>query len=102
MTHTHTHTHTLTKLLIIVGTSAERGIKKWREHCIQPDSDSTSESDGHIYDLPLIQKYLDRCSWSQHLPFLPNSERNHQNLCKRSVASLCKCLAGKHKQRPAP
>ncbi|XP_041367280.1 solute carrier family 23 member 1-like [Gigantopelta aegis] len=83
------------------GTAAERGIQKWRERSTHPD-DYSSASDMHIYDLPLVQKYLDQCKWTRYLPFLPTSEGNNQRKCQCSIASLCKCFVKKQKNTNVP
>ncbi|XP_053373096.1 solute carrier family 23 member 1-like isoform X2 [Mercenaria mercenaria] len=54
----------------IPGTAEERGIDKWRKH--EHDGDeSGADNSMHIYDLPLIQKYLDRVSVFRYVPFCP-------------------------------
>lgn len=54
----------------IPGTDEERGIIKWRrldkrDSSFQPDALKT-------YEIPLIQKYLDKWSICKYLPFCPN------------------------------
>ncbi|WAQ95015.1 S23A1-like protein [Mya arenaria] len=54
----------------IPGTPKERGLLDWRKL-----SSGTAESQNarmHIYDLPLIQTYLDNISWLKYVPFCPN------------------------------
>ncbi|WAQ95016.1 S23A1-like protein [Mya arenaria] len=54
----------------IPGTPKERGLLDWRKL-----STGTAESQNtrmHIYDLPLIQPYLDNISCLKYMPFCPN------------------------------
>lgn len=54
----------------IPGTAEERGINKWRKH--EEVLDSTVVDDTRrIYDLPWIQKYLDKIRWFRYVPFCP-------------------------------
>ena len=54
---------------IIAGTEEERGIKKWRKLNVNV---SSAHSDAiKTYDLPFIQKYLDKYRFSEYLPFCP-------------------------------
>ena len=56
-------------LFYFSGTDEERGIKKWRK---LDASASTSQSEAlKIYELPLIQKYLNRWKICEYLPFCP-------------------------------
>ncbi|XP_078326657.1 solute carrier family 23 member 1-like [Crassostrea virginica] len=54
----------------IPGTLEERGIRKWRETTVT--SGGGGESDSSVYDLPFIQKYLNRLTVTQYLPFCAN------------------------------
>ena len=53
-----------------IGTLEERGIRKWRETTVT--SGGGGESDSSVYDLPFIQKYLNRLKVTQYLPFCAN------------------------------
>ena len=53
-----------------IGTLEERGIRKWRETTVT--SGGVGESDSSVYDLPFIQKYLNRLTVTQYLPFCAN------------------------------
>ncbi|XP_052810952.1 solute carrier family 23 member 1-like isoform X2 [Mya arenaria] len=52
----------------IPGTDDERGLTKWRQH---GDGTGNQEADMSIYDLPLIQPYLDKIPLFRYLPFCP-------------------------------
>ncbi|XP_050409384.1 solute carrier family 23 member 1 [Patella vulgata] len=54
----------------IPGTLEERGILKWKQKVEGADTDDSS--DLTIYDIPLIQKYLNSMTWPKYVPFLPN------------------------------
>ncbi|XP_052721968.1 solute carrier family 23 member 1-like [Crassostrea angulata] len=54
----------------IPGTLEERGILRWRQ---KTDTVTTSkERNDSVYDLPCIQKYLNKLTITQYLPFCPN------------------------------
>lgn len=53
-----------------IGTLEERGIRKWRETTVT--SGGGGESNSSVYDLPFIQKYLNRLTVTQYLPFCAN------------------------------
>lgn len=55
---------------IYIGTAEERGINKWRKH-EHPADDSGRDNSLRIYDLPCIQKYLDRINFFRYVPFCP-------------------------------
>lgn len=57
-------------LCIITGTEEERGINKWRRYEHSGDENEVDNS-MRIYDLPWIQKYLDRVAFFRYLPFCP-------------------------------
>ena len=57
-------------LFFLKGTDEERGIKKWRQH-EKDESTSGEESDMRIYDIPFIQKYLNKSKICRYLPFCP-------------------------------
>lgn len=66
------YTCTLKELYFLcnLGTLEERGILRWRQ---KDDSVTTSEErDDSVYDLPCIQKYLNKLTITQYLPFCPN------------------------------
>jgi len=69
----------------ITGTPEERGITKWRKIAeSSSDKQKTQTNDSTnmaIYDLPLIQKYLDKLSWPRYIPFCPTFDTS---LCCRS------------------
>ncbi|XP_052247369.1 solute carrier family 23 member 1-like isoform X1 [Dreissena polymorpha] len=52
----------------IPGTDEERGITKWRQHGGDVGSDQSAL---RTYDIPFIQKYLDRVEFFRYLPFCP-------------------------------
>lgn len=56
--------------LYLQGTLEERGILRWR----QKDESWTASGDNvnSVYDLPCIQKYLNKLTITQYLPFCPN------------------------------
>ncbi|XP_053374414.1 solute carrier family 23 member 2-like isoform X2 [Mercenaria mercenaria] len=62
----------------IPGTDEERGIKKWRKLTLE-DEESTGGSRMHIYDLPLIQNYLDNVQIFKYIPFCPAFMRKSHN-----------------------
>ncbi|ESO97390.1 hypothetical protein LOTGIDRAFT_56652, partial [Lottia gigantea] len=53
----------------IPGSEEERGIKAWREKDKNASDDGSSS---HVYDIPFIQKYLDKLACSKYVPILPN------------------------------
>ncbi|XP_048244534.1 solute carrier family 23 member 1-like [Haliotis rufescens] len=69
----------------IPGTVEERGILKWRKH-----EESSSGGDRRdtlaVYDLPLIQKYLNKLKFTRYIPFCP-----HFILDERGSSSLGGC-----------
>ena len=62
--------HALAQFSVMLGTDEERGIKKWRKLDITGSS-MNSES-MKTYDLPLIQKYLNKGRLWSYLPFCPS------------------------------
>ncbi|KAJ8313827.1 hypothetical protein KUTeg_008388 [Tegillarca granosa] len=54
----------------IPGTPEERGIRRWRNQLSSTEPKDGTESSS-VYDLPLIQKYLDRVPLFNFLPFCP-------------------------------
>ena len=50
---------------ILPGSKKDRGIEAWR------NNESSAEENSATYDLPYIQKYLDRTPWIKYVPFLP-------------------------------
>lgn len=58
----------------IPGTDEERGIRKWRKLTAEDDN-STSHSRMYIYDIPFIQKYLNRLEIVKYIPFCPGFMR---------------------------
>lgn len=48
------------------GTDEERGLSKWRQH-----GSNDASGDLRTYDIPLIQKFLDRIPIFRYLPFCP-------------------------------
>ncbi|KAJ8313820.1 hypothetical protein KUTeg_008381 [Tegillarca granosa] len=58
--------------MIMFGTDEERGIKKWREQRTTSDDIESDQTSLDVYNLPLIQKYLDRMSCTKYLPFCPS------------------------------
>ena len=63
----------------IPGTDEERGILKMRHQ----DGVTDDEGRDPTYDLPLIQKYLDRVSFLRYIPFCPSYRPVSCNCCKR-------------------
>ncbi|KAK6165829.1 hypothetical protein SNE40_022666 [Patella caerulea] len=59
----------------VPGTLEERGIIKWRESKKADDDHKSPSSDLTVYNLPFIQKFLDRQKWARYVPFLPNFDR---------------------------
>ncbi|XP_066928337.1 solute carrier family 23 member 1-like [Clytia hemisphaerica] len=63
---------------ILPGSKKDRGIEAWR------NNEASAEENSATYDLPYIQKYLDRTSWIRYVPFLPyngnrsGTEQNNQ------------------------
>ncbi|KAK3587962.1 hypothetical protein CHS0354_014481 [Potamilus streckersoni] len=53
----------------IPGTDKERGIHSWRK--LGESVSSDAKADMQVYDLPLIQKYLDSWTITRYLPFCP-------------------------------
>lgn len=53
------------------GTAEERGINKWRVYEELNDVTPGAKNAFKIYDLPLIQKYLDKYKICRYLPFCP-------------------------------
>ncbi|KAH9525785.1 hypothetical protein Btru_002366 [Bulinus truncatus] len=51
----------------IPGTAEERGLLEWNKH----KGGSVDDDMMTVYDLPLIQKYLDRLACTKYLPFCP-------------------------------
>ena len=47
------------------------------------DGDTDNEGRDPTYDLPLIQKYLDRMSFLRYIPFCPSYRPVSCNCCKR-------------------
>ncbi|XP_060583751.1 solute carrier family 23 member 1-like isoform X1 [Ruditapes philippinarum] len=62
----------------IPGTAEERGINKWRRHVHVVDETGVDNS-MRIYDLPFIQKYLDRVRFFRYLPFCPRFSLKREN-----------------------
>ncbi|KAJ8313819.1 hypothetical protein KUTeg_008380 [Tegillarca granosa] len=56
--------------MITFGTPEERGIRRWRNQLSSTEPKDGTESSS-VYDLPLIQKYLDRVPLFNFLPFCP-------------------------------
>ena len=64
------------------GTNAERGIDAWNNKANGDSSDLKQKLS--VYDLPLVQKYLNKLSWSQYLPFCPTFDTSiYSCSCKR-------------------
>lgn len=55
----------------VPGTDEERGLLKWRQHGGAEETTPTSKNDMRIYDIPLIQPYLNRLTICRYLPFCP-------------------------------
>ncbi|ESO97393.1 hypothetical protein LOTGIDRAFT_231570 [Lottia gigantea] len=68
----------------IPGSDEERGIKAWRE-TDKHDSDDGSSS--HVYDIPFLQKYLDKLACSKYVPILPNFKGDKSD---STVTGCCK------------
>lgn len=64
------HMYIKRTFVFYLGTLEERGILRWRQ---KDDSVTTSkEMDDSVYDLPCIQKYLNKLTITRYLPFCPN------------------------------
>ena len=57
--------------MTVLGTDEERGILKWRKQESFEDGSSIYTTDMRTYELPFIQKYLDKISVCRYLPFCP-------------------------------
>lgn len=71
--------------VLISGTEEERGILKWRAEI--PSEVDTEKTDTNIYDLPYIQKHLDKLRWVDFLPFCPSFNQKlfcRFRCCKRA------------------
>ncbi|KAL4222695.1 hypothetical protein ACF0H5_018736 [Mactra antiquata] len=55
----------------IPGTPEERGISKWRAYETSSDDAQDSKDVFKIYDLPFIQRYMDKYNIFTYLPFCP-------------------------------
>ena len=56
----------------IPGTIEERGIKVWRQHLSDAESDDQFQTAPiEVYDLPCCLKRLSNCKAAKYLPFLP-------------------------------
>jgi hypothetical protein len=64
--------------VLFSGTAEERGINKWRRHVHVVD-DTGVDNSMRIYDLPFIQKYLDRFRFFRYLPFCPRFSMKREN-----------------------
>lgn len=56
--------------MVYIGTPDERGIRRWRNQVSSKEPTDGTEATS-VYDLPLIQKYLDRVPLFNFLPFCP-------------------------------
>ena len=78
--------HALAQLFsVMLGTDEERGIKKWRKLDITGLSMNSEAM--KTYDLPLIQKYLNKGNFWSYLPFCPSF----------SMKCRCRVLKGEEK-----
>ncbi|XP_060067626.1 solute carrier family 23 member 1-like [Ylistrum balloti] len=68
----------------IPGTPEERGLTKWRS---VDSSTSGTTTDISVYDIPLIQPFLDKMFWPKYVPF-----------CPRFESSVCSCRRHKNNQ----
>lgn len=64
----------------IPGTDEERGILKMRKH----DVNKASQERDPTYDLPFIQKYLDKVSFLRFIPFCPSYRPISCDCCRGS------------------
>ena len=56
----------------IPGTIEERGLKVWRQHLSDAESDDQFQTASiEVYDLPCCLKRLSNCKAAKYLPFLP-------------------------------
>ena len=67
------------------GTDEERGIRKWRK---LDDSASSQSEAMKSYELPLIQKYLDKWKICRYLPFCPTFSLRCGLVCCKSRGSM--------------
>ncbi|XP_064613919.1 solute carrier family 23 member 1-like [Liolophura sinensis] len=57
----------------VPGTAEERGILRWRKLLITTHAASHATfAEDTTYDLPLVQRFLNRWSWPTYLPFCPS------------------------------
>ena len=61
---------------ILPGTLEDRGLTTWR---LQKKSTNKRIASLNVYDLPLIQDYLNKWKWIRYVPFLPYHETNTSN-----------------------
>ena len=53
------------------GTDEERGIRKWRESCLNKGGSDTRVTSIHTYDIPYLTPLLQRFPFVRYIPFLP-------------------------------
>nr|KAG5698791.1 hypothetical protein BaRGS_032210 [Batillaria attramentaria] len=82
----------------IPGTREERGMIRWRGHGQESsDQQDDLDKDLSIYDLPLIQPWLNKQKFTSYLPFCPgfrSNRRRHSSELKEKAASDGKVNVG--------
>ena len=58
---------------LLPGNKEDRGITKWRASSSEENETQEGLAPLSVYDLPFIQKYLNRKTWVRYIPFLPYS-----------------------------
>ena len=75
--------------MLFTGTDEERGIKKWRK--LDETGSSAQNEAMKSYELPLIQKFLDKLKICEYMPFCPRfSFKCNLSCCSSNSENVAK------------